>query len=860
MSISNLTFPYAQLYVVSTDDIDAIKLRSKESAPLTHEDLDDNFANLTNKINEILGSVLLPDNQINASYGNTTPLASESVIGLFNAPSTEAANNHATLQFNLNAGTLNHVASISLVSESATLRRGALTFCTDNGTTRPEVMRIDSSGKVGIGTSTPTNKLSVNGNASAHAYEFYQNTSSSASEAIHKPDTGEIAFRTNSQERLRIDDSGNVGIGTTNPEASLDIVNTSTNTSESFGLSVKGGGNSAGQGFSFRALGLNGSTDFFVRGDGNVGIGTENPDRLLEIHGTQHAGNLTALKLTNDMANDNGEGVSIEFGGFSDIIMGRIESRMKSTSANSDLIFSTNPGTNNTSLSERMRILANGNVGIGIDNPDHKLQIQNSDGSAGADFVVSWIDGSTKRSSAVLGGEAPSGKGFLQLYNADGTAGTRLRTDGEASYITGGNFGVRTSNPTYDLDVAGDINFTGTLYQNGVAFSGGGGSSPWTTSGTNLYYNSGNVGIGTNSPAYKLSVVGDLAVGDNTQTGGVIDGVVISSTSTSSYNNTITHTDLGLEFGNTAVANRNFSFNGGNVGIGTSSPAQLLHVNSSPDASSARIRVQNSEGYAEIGTDGTDGFLTADGAEVLRFDSNGNVGIGTTSPDHKLHIAGGTPAMKLEGTQPRIWLSENDQTDLNTLIRSAEGEFRIDTASDQDSFVANRLTINHTSGNVGIGTTSPAFDLDVNGDAFFTGDVNTTAGQLAPMGAGSGNLHFSAGDGLVGTWGLGNNNYIFHYTKSGNIITLNFNVMPQVASFKINVGGYVAFSNLPFAPLSNPSDPTKYVGTWSVDHVNFAKPKVATIQDGKLYLWTGPTESSVAAMTDKFVGSITYNI
>ena len=65
----------------------------------------------------------------------------------------------------------------------------------------------------------------------------------------------------------------------------------------------------------------------------------------------------------------------------------------------------------------------------------------------------------------------------------------------------------------YNLDVSGNINFTGNLYQKGLIYDASGGSSQWSNgSGTSIYYNTGSVGIGTNSPnsLYALDVSGNM--------------------------------------------------------------------------------------------------------------------------------------------------------------------------------------------------------------------------------------------------------------------------------------------------------------------------------------------------------------
>ena len=84
-------------------------------------------------------------------------------------------------------------------------------------------------------------------------------------------------------------------------------------------------------------------------------------------------------------------------------------------------------------------------------------------------------------------------------------------------YSVGANLGVGKSNPAYTLDVIGNINFTGALTSNGVAFSGGG-SSPWSNWNCNVFVGaSSNVGIGMSNPGYTLQVGGTIyASGDIT--------------------------------------------------------------------------------------------------------------------------------------------------------------------------------------------------------------------------------------------------------------------------------------------------------------------------------------------------------
>lgn len=103
-------------------------------------------------------------------------------------------------------------------------------------------------------------------------------------------------------------------------------------------------------------------------------------------------------------------------------------------------------------------------------------------------------------------------------------------------------------------------------------------------SGSNIFLSgdtsNGKVGIGTSTAPHRLTVLGDLGVGDNLVGTTSLDGIVLSSTSTSSYSHTIKHTDNGLEFDNNTSpsVDRDYAFLGGKVGIGTINPSESLDV------------------------------------------------------------------------------------------------------------------------------------------------------------------------------------------------------------------------------------------------------------------------------------------
>ena len=284
------------------------------------------------------------------------------------------------------------------------------------------------------------------------------------------------------------------------------------------------------------------------------------------------------------------------------------------------------------------------------------------------------------------------------------------------------------------------ITFSGVTASNGantrVAFFTG---SNTIEGSTGLYWNNSDnkLGIGTSAPNEQLHISATAA------------DVRLQSTGTNQASRYILQTDdqewrigtHGSRGDNLWVYNGtsgNYRLDitpAGNVGIGTFTPDRLLHLYKSTgttaikieaaDTSQASVDLKNSDSWFRIITN--DSALRfwdqSNNTERIRINSSGNVGIGTTSPSSRLHIDSTSDAMHFTRSGQETYRIIHGTSGLYfTRPDSSSLAFGVTQNSDFDIFNTSGSVMfraDASTGNVGVGTTSPGKKLTVEGQTQF---------------------------------------------------------------------------------------------------------------------------------------------
>jgi len=469
------------------------------------------------------------------------------------------------------------------------------------------------------------------------------------------------------------------------------------------------------------------------------------------------------------------------------------------------------------------------------DGNTHSLRLGRTDTSSFWDFIHAGDD--------------------LRIYNAGGSGKDILLGVNSGGVDQGNKVGIGTASPAYKLDVSGSARITTDNPVLQIA----------DTDNTIRY------------AALELNTLGGrwfLSSGDSNAGAGVANSDLwITRNSSGTDNRFRFYRDVN-RFGIYSSGTQGVQldadgisyFNAGNVGIGTASPVSPLHVysNNAITGTGGGLTIeQDGTGDAllqflltaskrwVVGIDnddnnnfkisGTSDLSTDNGLTITN--STYNVGIGTASPSKKLHVVGdavldggsfnltvdhgsnsGGYGISLNGTGSNLpFLRWYDGTTILAGMRTASnGNFTIQTNGFND-----RLTIN-SSGNVGIGTTSPSAKLDVAGlanindgsnnvmissgnTASITGVENTTLGYRAGINLTSGNKNTAVGkDALYasatatrvdntavghsalfqvtgdGNVGIGRNAGV--KSDTGNVAIGNFSLDDNTGSLNVSIG------------------------------------------------------------------------
>ena len=382
---------------------------------------------------------------------------------------------------------------------------------TTKGTSGAPAMTIPSDsldvylhGNVGIGTTNPGVNLDVSKNQTAITYIRASNTNSGGIAGIlAKSDLGGVAFQAiGSTETV----TGFKGWGRLRTDSTLN------------GFAFVSGGNKP------LTFNPNDTEQMRITGDGNVGIGTTSPNGRLHVHNPNI--NSSIIHATNK---GTGTGVTDGF---------IWESGVAGVAADTQFWnFENGYMRFGTANRERVRILGNGNVGIGTTSPANKLDVDGSiaigsyagvntaptnglivSGYVGLNNTAAAVNGVTRL--GVTGNGDSLGNGIVALKSTSANGyGVGITLDASSSLGGGGHKYLFFASGASDGVGAGTFSiYDGTasdyVFQSSPSYFKTNGDL--TVLGTGNSSFAGNVGIGTTTPNYKLEVSGAVMLEDMT--------------------------------------------------------------------------------------------------------------------------------------------------------------------------------------------------------------------------------------------------------------------------------------------------------------------------------------------------------
>ncbi|MEQ1877791.1 MAG: hypothetical protein ABL958_14195, partial [Bdellovibrionia bacterium] len=628
--------------------------------------------------------------------GSTNPGEKLEVIGAIKIDNTAGGNagclrfDGTNLQFSHDCSSYSNLAgggSDNLGNHTATQALDMATFGINGGIASGGDLTIDSTthatkgdiilqpggGNVGIGTTNPTNALDVRG--------WFGVNASGGTHLILDPiaggvQTGRFAsnFKYTDQDRRVVAGGSTVMY--------MDNTAGATAGDISFGSAPNGAADSP----------LSFAETLRIKQNGNVGIGTASPVSKLNVHDPADGAWKPVISLTDDDVAHGMTGVGnidtktylhigmlgtsqggAELSGYSDsasnsgiFVKGTIgdtdptdtTSAVALVGAKANGTFTQALGSNETVLQVRnattnlMTFLGSGNVGIGNTNPGVRLDVKATGGGDGYNL--------RNASDVSIMDLTPNASGHARLRLRDSAGAVKINLEADAStpvyFNAGNNVGIGTVSPSDNLSVIGQV---------AVDDTDGGARGCFRYTGTQLEF-ANNCESGT--PTWNAIGAGG---GDNL--GNHIATNILQMGGNGIYGSTSAGADLVLD-STTHATKGDIILNavGGNVGVGTSSPGNLLTVYGGSAADLKALSVWNSSttdavssativlgrgsqthpmsyitssneqdanfanGYLSFSTRTSDVAPT----EKMRITSSGNVGIGTASPSLPLEVWG----------------------------------------------------------------------------------------------------------------------------------------------------------------------------------------------------------------------------